>query len=439
MPGGSEKGKVPLVGAPPPGGMLRFAERREVTALFFDLIESTALLTHSDLEEYEEVTSGFQRRCRDAVRSEGGRVAETFGDGAIAFFGHPVPAEDSAAAAIQAGLEIIRSCRQVAAETGWQQLHVRVGIATSEVVLQDFEASGRPAVTGVAPVLASRLQTIAPPDAVVVSERVRRLAQGSFAFRFLGSRTLKGFDEPQKAWAVKRRIAGANRLFASGRHSTRMVGREIELGQALELWRQVCAGQGRTLIVSGEAGIGKSRLVYEAIRNTSMRRARVLALQCSPRRSDTALSPLIELLRAALDVSEERSDLSVERIAALMRHEGIHDDLVTTTIAFAVNGSSPPGRAGANEDPAHLRERLELALQRCIDIWLETRPVIVLVEDLQWIDPTSEGLLSTLIHWGRAKRIFLSSRPAKELRASGSEDMSRKWCSIPCRNRKRRS
>lgn len=384
-----------------------FAERREVTALYYDLIESTALLTRSDLEEFEEIISAFHDRAASAVRAQGGSVADPLGDGAIAFFGDRDPMEDSAVAAIRAGLDIVQACRRLAGETGQTDLHVRVGIATSEVIVQGPEARSGTGVTGLAPALASRLQGIAPSDTVAVSERTRHLARGRFVFQFLGRHELKGFEERHPVWGVRRRVFGATRFLASGGlSSSRMVGRESELQAALAPWQRVLEGSGQALLVSGEAGIGKSRLVYEVLRSTRPGRPRVLVLQCSSRGNRTGLSPLVELVRSSVDASGDFNGLGFEKIAGLMRRERIVDDDVIATIAFAVGGAVPPGRIPGIDDPARLRDQINRAVRHCLEIWLEAGPVIIVVEDLQWIDPTSQDLLRDLIGWGRSRRVF---------------------------------
>ena len=383
-----------------------FGERREVTAVFFDLVESTVMLTHSDLEDFQDLISEFQEQSAGVVRALGGTLRDTFGDGAMAFFGYREPAEDSATAAIHAGLDIIRACGRLAAESGRSDLHVRIGIATSELIVHDSDAEVGSRI-GIAPVLASRLQSFAQPDTIVVSERTRRLARRHFGFQFLGAHTVKGFEQQHKIWSVKKRIVGATRFLASGRLSERMVGREAELRHAIDLWQLAAAGRGQTLILSGEAGIGKSRLAYEVLRNTRKKRSRQFVLQCSIQGKETALSPLIELVRSAASSVDDHGEATSERISEVMHREGIFDEQAVETIAFIAGASTELGTGDQNSSPRLVRERIFDAVDRCIENWLEVGPIIIAIEDVHWIDPTTKDLLGHLIKWIRDKSVLL--------------------------------
>lgn len=390
-----------------PSGAHPFGERREITALFYDLIDSTRLLTHSDLEDFQDVIGAFQGRSCAAVSAHGGSVSEVLGDGGLAFFGYPEPLEDCATAAIHAGLDIVDACRQLAAHAGWGDLHVRVGIATSDVVIQATEGRISAGVTGVAPVLASRLQSIAQPDSVVVSERTRRLARRHFAFRYLGPRRLKGFDEQQEIWGARRRTINATRFLALGRWSHRMIGREDELAAALAAWRSAVAGRGQALVLRGPAGIGKSRLAFELFRRIRAERARLIVFQCSRRGAHAALSPLVDLLRSASGAAAGTTDPTFRQIASLMRREGISDALAIERIAFAAGADVPSKQSMGEVGPQQFRERIVWAVRRCVEDWTRAGPIVIAVEDLHWIDPTSRDLLRDLAGWIRDKPVLL--------------------------------
>lgn len=404
-----------------PMGRLAFGERREVTALFYDLVGSTELLTHTDLEDFETLISAFQKRVVRIVRTYGGSISDTQGDGGLALFGYPIPSEDSATTAIHAGLEIVQACKRLAAETGLAELHVRVGISTSEVVVQDLTADAEPKVTGLAPALAARLQQLAPADTVVVTRRTQELARADFVFQFLGPRTIKGFGEEQEVWAVKRRIIGATRFPTSGKFGMLMVNREAELQLAHDLWQQAQAGAGRVLIISGDAGIGKSRLLYDVLRNVHAENTRTVVLQCFPRGTETALSPLIELVRAAAIPPDESGELTYQRLAALLRREGLSDENAIAAIAFAVGVDAPSRFLVGSEKPEQIRDRIYEAVVRFLENWLRSAALIVAVEDLQWIDPTSSQLLCSLIDWARDKPVFiiLTTREQLKLKSTG--------------------
>lgn len=384
-----------------------FGERREVTALCYDLVGSTELLAHSDLEDFQDVISAFQGRVAEAVRAQGGLVRETLGDdGGMAFFGYPVPAEDSATAAINAGLNIVEACRSLSSELA-TELHVRIGIATSDVIVQAGKGSAGAVVVGLAPNLAARTQTVAPQDAVVVAEQTHRAARRFFSFQHLGTQRLKGLDDDYALWRVTGRSHSASRFFATGKLGTRMVGREAELETALGRWERAAAGEGQTLVVEGEAGIGKSRFVHELLRRTRGRRGRVLVFQCSPRKTDVALGPLIDVVRSASGAGEGGLALTIEQIAELMRREGIDDEFAIEMIAYAVGAVVPFGQIAAEVGPQRIRERLIGAMRRCIEQWSGARPIILAVEDLHWVDQTSKALIFDLVDWIRTKPVML--------------------------------
>ncbi|MBA5776700.1 AAA family ATPase [Stappia sp. F7233] len=386
---------------------MSFGERREVTALFYDLIDSTKLLTHSDLEEFQDVIAAFHEKTSRAVQSQGGSIGETFGDGGMAFFGHPEPLEDTATAAIQAGLDIVQACRRLAAEAGRDDLHVRIGIATSEVVVQLGEAKIGAGVTGLAPTLASRLQGLAEPDTVVVGERTRELARRHFSYTYLGAHKLKGLDEELNLWSVKPRAIRASRFLASGRLSTHLVGRKRELETALGLWKKAASGQGQTLVLTGEAGIGKSRFAYEVFRRTRAGRSRLTVLQCDPRSSNISMFPLAELVRASSGLGEDIGAHGLGAVADLMQGEGISDPEVIETIAFAAGVAPAPNGLAAEVNPQRVRDRIVWAIHEVLAAWAQAGPVIIAVEDLHWIDPTSLDLLKDLTDWIADKPILL--------------------------------
>jgi predicted ATPase/class 3 adenylate cyclase len=389
-------------------GTMPFGERREVTALCYDLIDSTKLLAHLDLEDFQDVIAGFQEQAGAAVRAYGGSVRETLGDdGGMAFFGYPLPMEDSATEAIQAGLDIVQACRELAARSGSGDLHVRIGIATSEVIVQDAQGSTDAMVVGFAPALASRLQALAPPDTVVVSESTRAVARRHFTFQHLGTRTLKGLDEALPIWSVKRRSVGPSRFFASGKLRARMIGRDAELKQALKCWDEAAAGHGQALFVEGEAGIGKSRMLHEILRGTRGRRGRILLFQCSQRGMDSALAPLIDVVRSASGASDVGGELTVKQVGQLMHREGVHDPDVIEMIAFATGAAVQSVRIAGETGHQRIRDRIIWAIRRCIDTWCESGPVIVGIEDLHWADPTSQDVLKALAGWIQTKRILL--------------------------------
>lgn len=397
---------------PKPAGVTTFGERREVTALFYDLIGSTELLARSDLEDYQEVIAGFQDLSGNVLRSHGGTIDDILGDGGLAYFGHPVPSEDSAVAAIFAALDLIDACQRLAADTGMGDLRLRIGIATSDVVVTEPAAEHGVAITGLAPTLASRLQNLAPPNEVAICPRTRKLAQGNFAFKFLGNRKIKGFEEKYPIWSVKRPVFGTPRFLASDHVSGPLVGREAEFSQISDCVKRSLAGDGQTIVVAGEAGIGKSRIVYEVLRSLGIKRERHVLLQCSPRNTVTEYSPLVEFFQSVIGPAEASPATGFERIGALMRGAGITDEKVIKMIATAAGVEVPVNLRSTIESPQDVREQIVLAVLACLEQWIRKGPIVILVEDVQWIDPTSKEVLREICKWvpGKPVSIIMTTR-----------------------------
>lgn len=382
-------------------------ELREITALFYDLVESTRLVQRLGLEDYREFVAAFHQLAANAVEGQGGSVLETFGDGGIAFFGYPVEIEEAALAAVQAGLKIVAACRGMASKAGTGGLHVRVGVATSDAIVA-HGVKGNAAITGMAPTLASRLQALAPADTLAVCGRTRRLARRYFAYHSLGSPALKGFDQPQEVWQVSRRIRGHERFVASASLRSPLIGRRAQLQLAMDRWQEVVRGKGQVLIIQGEAGIGKSRLAHEIFRRIKPERQKLILLQCSPHGVNSSLLPIAQVIQAALprDPGYE-NELSLDNVAAFMAGEGVTDQRTVQTIAFAVGAAGRPGGLSAEVGLRRVRERIIWAARQCIDEWIRTGPIVIAVEDLQWIDATSKALVEDLIGFIAARPVLL--------------------------------
>ena len=234
-------------------------ERRVLTALCYDLVGSTNLLAVLDIEDFQELMAAFQQAARQAVSSCSGTVKVEAGDGGIALFPADIDAKDAASLAIRAGLEIIEACHRVGAENDRTDLHVRVGIATSMTLIEKSDAdAGRETVTGPAFAMATRLQAIAQPDTVVVSDETRNLARRSHVFSFRGSHAIKGFAEPERVWRALSHKREVDRFFAFGRLSSPLVNREAELGTIAEVLGQ---GRCRTWQRGPDRGRGRHRQV----------------------------------------------------------------------------------------------------------------------------------------------------------------------------------
>jgi class 3 adenylate cyclase len=270
------------------------AERRQVTVMFSDLVGSTALATRMDPEDLREVIAAYQKCVAETVRRFDGFVAKYLGDGVLVYFGYPRAHEDDAERAVRAGLELI------AAVTGLKtraSLQTRVGIATGLVVVGDLIGSGdtqERGIVGETPNLAPRLQGIAEPNMVVIAESTRRLLGNLFELQDLGVRDLKGVSGPVQTWAALRASSVASRfeaLHASG--LTDLVGREEECELLLRRWSRAKTGEGQVVLLSGEPGIGKSRLTAALLERLEPEPHTRLQYFCSPQHTDSALFPII--------------------------------------------------------------------------------------------------------------------------------------------------
>ena len=277
------------------------AERRQVTVMFSDLVGSTALSARMDPEDLREVISAYQKCVAETVRRFGGFVAKYMGDGVLVYFGYPQAHEDDAAQAVRAGLELIGAVSSLKHDA---PLQTRVGIATGLVVVGDLIGSGEAqerGIVGETPNLAARLQAVAEPNTVVIADGTRRLLGNLFELEDLGAKELKGISGPIRAFAALRASAVESRFEAlHATNLTALVGREEELELLLRRWSKAKTGEGQVVLLSGEAGIGKSRLTAALLENVASEPHTRLRYFCSPQHTDSAFYPIIgQMERAA--------------------------------------------------------------------------------------------------------------------------------------------
>ena len=366
------------------------AERRQVTVMFSDLVGSTALSARMDPEDLREVISAYQKCVAETVRRFGGFVAKYMGDGVLVYFGYPQAHEDDAERAVRAGLELIAA---VAGLKTRASLQTRVGIATGLVVVGDLIGSGEAqerGIVGETPNLAARLQGIAEPNTVVIAEATRKLLGNLFELQDLGAKDLKGIAGPVRAWAALRASSAEGRfeaLHASG--LTALVGREEELELLLRRWSRAKTGEGQVVLLSGEAGIGKSRLTAALLERLAGEPHTRLRYFCSPQHTDSAFYPIIgQMERAAGLAHDDTAQAKLDKLDAVLAQTATS---AQDAALFAEMLSLPnDGRYPALElTPEQRRQRTLEALTAQLAGLARQQPVLMIVEDAHWIDPTS--------------------------------------------------
>jgi predicted ATPase/class 3 adenylate cyclase len=386
------------------------AERRQLTVLFVDLVGSTALAARLDPEDMGRVIRAYHKTCAQVVERWDGHVAKYMGDGVLAYFGWPQAHEDEAERAVRAGLELVEAggaldSPAVASGGGLerkQRLAVRVGIATGLVMVGELIGEGaarEQMVVGETPNLAARLQALAAPGSVVISQATRRLVGGLFELADLGARRLKGFAEPLAAWRVEGEGRAEGRFEAlHGEHLTPLVGREHELGILLERWSWARDGDGQIVLLSGEPGIGKSRLIRSLIERLADESHTRLRYYCSPHHTNSALHPVIEQLeRASGLLVEDSAETRLDKLEAVLA-EGTENLVeVVPLIGALLSVAAEPRYPPVSLTPEAQKLRTFEALSGQVAGLAERRPVLMVLEDAQWIDPTTRELFRMTI------------------------------------------
>jgi class 3 adenylate cyclase/predicted ATPase len=384
------------------------AERRQVTVMFSDLVGSTALSARMDPEDLREVIAAYHKCVAEIVRRFDGYVAQYLGDGVLVYFGYPQAHEDDAERAVRAGLELVAAV--VALKTR-VSLQTRVGIATGVVVVGDLLGAGNAqerGIVGETPNLAARLQGIAEPNMVVIAESTRRLLGNLFELEDLGARELKGITGPIRAWAAMRASSVESRfeaLHASG--LTPLVGREEESELLQRRWSRAKSGEGQVVLLSGEAGIGKSRLTAAILERLAAEPHTRLRYFCSPQHTDSALYPIIgQLERAAGLARDDTPQAKLDKLDAVLAQSSApaQDAALIAEMLSLLNDGRYPTLELA---PQQRRQRTMEALTAQLEALTRQRPVLQIFEDAHWADPTSLEVFGRAVDRIRTLRVLL--------------------------------
>ncbi len=418
----SQADDPPQVTSPPTTPRPPDAERRQLTVLFCDLVDSTALASQLDPEEWREVVRAYQDSCAKVIARFEGHIAQYLGDGLLVYFGYPQAHEDDAQRAVRAGLGMVEAMgtfnARLTHERGFR-LAIRVGIHTRLVVVGEMGGVGRheQLALGDTPNVAARLQGIAAPNTLVISAATLPLLGGFFAYQSLGTPLLKGVAQSLEVYQVLYEHMARSRLEAAGRTGlTPLVGREPEVALLRERWAQVKEGLGQVVLLSGEAGIGKSRLVQVLTAQVATEpQAWLTPCQCSPYHQNTALYPWIDLLeRVALRFDREESpDQKLRKLEGFVVQYGL--PLAEAVPLFAALLSIPLGAVYASLDvsPEQQKRKTLHALLAILLRIAAQQPVLFIMEDLHWVDPSTLELLTLLVDQGPTARILalFTSRP----------------------------
>ncbi|MGE5444716.1 MAG: adenylate/guanylate cyclase domain-containing protein [Ignavibacteriales bacterium] len=389
-------------------------ERRQLTLMFCDLVGSTPLSQRLDPEDFHELIRAYQQVSSDVISRFEGHIAQYLGDGLLVYFGYPLAHEDDAQRAVRAGLEIVKAVHELPLFKQLDQtIQVRIGIHTGVVVVGEMGGGQKRErlALGDTPNIASRVQGLAEPNAVLISSTTHRLVQGHFECNDMGIHALKGVSSPMQVYRVIGESAMRGRFEVGvGMSLTPLVGREKEVEVLAGLWEEVKNREGYVVLLSGEPGIGKSRLLH-ALRQRVPKEAHVwLRCRCLSYYQNSALHPVIDLIERALDF--KREDSSEEKFnklegAMLRARCAVPLSEIIPLFASLLSLPLPDSYSPLNFTPQKEKEKTLKALLGWLIEISAHQPVLFVAEDVHWIDPSSLELLSLLIDYKPAPRILI--------------------------------
>ena len=425
---GHRKRLLAAIAALPTGPTAATPERRQLTVMFVDLVGSAALSARLDPEDMRTVLRGYQDTVTGEVARVGGHVAKLMGDGVLAYFGWPHAGEDDAELAVRAGLAITRAVGRLPAPDQ-MPLAARVGIATGLVLVGELIGEGaarEESVVGDTPNHAARLQAAAAPGSVVVADGTRRLLGESFELRDLGCLAFKGVPKPVPCFEMIRERPAGSRFDAQRAGAPLpMVGRDQELALLLERWRRAITGEGQAVLLVGEPGIGKSRLVRALMDEIDPGGSTMLRCQCSPHYTGTPLWPVVRHLTFAAGFDPaDTQPVRMAKLEALLRRGSAHPANALPFIAAMLDPEADPP---AELTPKQLRDRTLAHLVDQVLGLARQQPVLMVVEDAHWVDPTTLELVSQTLDRIAAEcvLVLLTSRPDAQPALDGHPHITR--------------
>lgn len=401
-------------------------ERRQLTVMFCDLVGSTELASQMDAEDFREVVGTFQTNAGEVIARYGGHIGQYLGDGLLVYFGYPQSHEDDAVRAVRAGLDLLRAFEELNRNPGGRaRLAARVGIHTGPVVVGEMGSGARQETQalGATVNIAARVEGAAAPDSVVISETTLRLVPGLFLTESLGAPALKGVTEPLEIHAVLQSTGVGGRLAVNAARLTPLVGREESLASLLAAWDRVQAGAGQAVLIAGEGGVGKSRLVNAFRDQLATQSHSWFECHSTPFAQGSAFAPVVELIERALSLRpSDPAQKKLEHLERSLEEAGLTAtnsvQLLAPLLLLPVPDRYPP----RTESPALLRKRTIETLASWVLAIATRRPLVLVVEDLHWCDASTIELLGLLIERSTETQILLLLTHRPEFVAPWSEE-----------------